>query len=206
MSELSLHTQVEQAIADKKLGEPFFPDNFLELGSPEAIHMALSRLTSQGEIIRLAKGIYIKPQVDELLGQVLPSLEEIAGAIAEKEKVIIRPTGAYALNKLGLSTQVPTKLVYLTNGSKRQIRIGKGMLTFKPTTPKKLAAKNELVFLAIQALTELGEEKTTDKVKTILTEKLRTVPPAIIREEAKFAPQHVHKTLLTIVNQLVHSI
>lgn len=204
MAEISLHNRLEQLITTKKPGEIIFPADFLELGSPEAVHMALSRLTDQKKLVRLAKGIYVKPRLDELLGTVLPTLEEIAQAIAEKEHVIIRPTGAYALNKLGLSTQVPTKVVFLTNGSRRQIRIGKGILTFKPTTPRNLAAKNELVFLAIQSLIELGEQKTSDKVRSILKEKLQTVPPAVIREDAKFAPQHACKTLLAIANQLAH--
>lgn len=206
MRETSLHTRLEQLIASQKPGEIIFPADFLELGSPEANLMALSRLTDQNKIVRLAKGIYVKPRIDEQLGPVLPSLEEIAHAIAEKEHVIIRPTGSYALNKLGLSTQVPTKVVFLTNGSRRQIRIGKGILTFKPTTPKNLAAKNELVFLAIQSLIELGEQKTTDKVKAILKDKLQAVPPIAIREDAKFAPQHASKTLLRIANELAHSI
>lgn len=206
MQEISLHTRLEQLITSQKPGEIIFPADFLELGSPEAIHMALSRLTDQKKVARLAKGIYVKPRIDEHLGPVLPSLEEIAHAIAEKEHVIIRPTGAYALNKLGLSTQVPTKVVFLTNGSRRQIRVGKGILTFKPTTPKNLAAKNELVFLAIQSLIELGEQKTTDKVKAILKDKLQAVSPVVIREDAKFAPQHACKTLLTIANELGHSL
>lgn len=206
MSEISLHTRLENLIREKKPGEIIFPADFLELGSPEAIHMALSRIHDQKLVIRLAKGIYVKPRIDAHLGPILPSLEEIALAIAEKEHVIIRPTGAYALNKLGLSTQVPTKVVFLTNGSRRQIRIGKGVLAFKPTTPKNLAAKNELVFLAIQSLIELGEQKTSDKVKAILKEKLQGVPPVIIREDAKFAPQHACKTLLTIANELAHSL
>ncbi len=206
MPEKSLHKRLENLITKKNAGEIIFPIDFLELGSPEAVHMALSRVADQKLITRLAKGIYVKPRMDEQLGAVLPSLEEIAHALAKKEHVIIRPTGAYALNKMGLSTQVPTKVVFLTNGSKRQIRIGKGILTFKPTTPKNLAAKNELVFLAIQSLIELGEKKTSDKVKAILKDKLRSVSPEIIREDAKFAPQHACKTLLTIANELAQTL
>lgn len=205
MPETSLHTRLKKLIIEKPPGEIIFPADFLEFGSPEGVHMALSRVTDQKLITRLAKGIYVKPRIDEYLGTVLPSLEEIAHAIAEKEHVIIRPTGAYALNKLGLSTQVPTKVVFLTNGSRRQIRIGKGVLTFKPTTPRNLGAKNEIVFLAIQSLIELGEQNTTEKVKAILKDKLKVVPLVVIREESKFAPHHVRKTLLTIANELTHS-
>ncbi|HET6994868.1 MAG TPA: DUF6088 family protein [Chitinophagaceae bacterium] len=202
--EQSLHSRLEREIDRKQPGKILFPTDFLELGNPEAIHMAFSRLAEQEIVIRLGKGIYAKPKMDPILGAVLPSLEDIAGAIAKKEKVIIRPTGTYALNKLGLSTQVPTKVVFLTNGSRRRIQIGRGTITFKPTTPKNLAAENEIVFLAIQSLIALGEQGTNDKVKEVLTEKLRQVPPGQIREDARYAPQFASKILLDIANKLVH--
>jgi hypothetical protein len=204
ITEKSIHRRLEQEIASKEPGKVLFPADFLELGSPEAIHMALSRLADQKILTRLGKGIYVKQKREPLLGQVLPSLDDIAQAIAAKEQVKIRPTGSYALNKLGLSTQVPTKVIFLTNGSRRRIHIGRGTITFKPTTPKNLAAKSEIVFLAIQSLIELGQTGTTDKVKQILTEKLRLVPPAVIREDARYAPQFACKTLLEIANKLAH--
>jgi Family of unknown function (DUF6088) len=204
ISETSLHSRIEQEIDRYKPGKILFPADFLELGSPEAILMTLSRLTDQKILTRLGKGIYLKPKEDPLLGPVLPSFEDIAQAIATKEQVIIRPTGSYALNKLGLSTQVPMKVVFLTNGSRRRIRVGKAIITFKPTTPKNLAAKNEIVFLSIQSLIELGEKNTTEKVKLALTNILGHVPPSIIREDARNAPQFVCKVLLDIANKLAH--
>lgn len=202
ITESSLHGRIQQVIAHKEAGKILFPSDFLELGSPEGIHMALSRLADQETLTRLANGIYVKPKMDPTLGPILPSLEEIAQAIAVKEQVIIRPTGSYALNKLGLSTQVPMKVVFLTNGSRRRIRVGKGTINFKPTTPKNLAAKNEIVYLAIQSLIELGQSGTTEKVKFLLTEKLRQVPAHIIREDARHAPQFACKVLLDIANKL----
>lgn len=203
-SETSTHSRIEQEIDRYKPGKILFPADFLELGSPEAIHMTLSRLADQKVLTRLGKGIYLKPKEDPLLGPVLPSIEDIAHAIATKEQVIIRPTGSYALNKLGLSTQVPMKVVFLTNGSRRRIRVGKAIITFKPTTPKNLAAKNEIVFLSIQSLIELGEKNTTEKVKLAITNILGHVPPSIIREDARSAPQFACKVLLDIANKLVH--
>lgn len=119
--------------------------------------MALSRLSKEGCIERASKGVYFAPKSDPLLGALHPSLEEIAKAIADKEQIKIRPTGAYALNKLGLSTQVPMKVVYLTNGHPRKFKMGKGSITFRQTTPKVMSVENDLIFLAIQALQELGK-------------------------------------------------
>jgi len=198
----SLHKQIEGRIQDTKPGVVLFPSEFLELGTADAIHKTFSRLVRQGKIMRLAKGIYLKPKNDPLLGLIQPSLEEIAHQIAEREKVIIRPTGAYALNKLGISTQVPTKVVFLTNGSRRMIRVGKATINFKPTTPKKLAAENETVFLAIQALLALGEKGTTERVISTLTERLRPISPDTIRADARTATQHVAQTLIHIASNL----
>jgi len=161
----------------------------------------LIALFNQGVPIKNG-GIYLKPKIDPQLGQLYPSLEEIARKIAEKEKVVIRPTGSYALNKLGISTQVPTKVVFLTNGSPRTIRIGKGTITFKSTTPKKLAAKSDTVFLAIQALIELGEKGTTHKIIESLCAILQKDGPAAIREDARSAPNHVTRTIYLIADKI----
>ncbi|MFY9463712.1 MAG: DUF6088 family protein [Sediminibacterium sp.] len=105
-----IQTQIKEEITGKE-GQLFFPEDFIHLGSPEAIHMALSRLAKEKELTRLAKGIYLRPKVHPSHGSVTPSIEKIAAAIAKKDKIIIRPTGSYALNKLGRSTQVPMKVV-----------------------------------------------------------------------------------------------
>lgn len=204
MAEHSIHNQLESEIKQLPPGKLLFPADFLEMGSSTALLMAFSRMAREKQLTRLAKGIYMKPQDDPYVGKLLPSLDQIAKAIAEKERVIIRPTGSHALNILGLSTQVPTKVVYLTNGSRRQVRVGRGIITFKPTTPKNLAAANHLVYLAIQALIELGPPKTNQRVINILTEKLRQIRPSVIKEDARFAPQFAHQTLLTIANKLSH--
>jgi hypothetical protein len=107
-----------------------------------------------------------------LFGAIYPAAEEVAEAIAKKEKVRIKPAGAYALHRLGLTTQVPTKLVYITDGENRQIKIGKTTISFKATTPKKMALEGQLSSLVILALDELNAKnidiETEKKIKTIL--------------------------------------
>lgn len=185
-----------------KAGKIIFPEDYLHLGSPEAVHMALSRLVKEKELLRLGKGIYIRQKVDPVIGPIYPSIEDIAQAIAKKEHVVIRPTGAYALNKLGISTQVPMKVVFLTDGQSRSIKIGKGRLTFKRVRPKLLAAKNELVYLAIQALDALG--KQDEKTQALTFEKIRNVLEKVPRKEiladAKYAPQRVTRLLYYLIS------
>src|SRR5690606_37973264 len=113
---------------------------------------------------RLGAGIYLWPKVDKELGMLYPSMETVAMELAKKEKLKLLPTGSYSLNKLGLSTQIPTNIVYLTDGEGRQLKVGKNTITFKPTTPKKLAAKGKYSSLVIQALSELGKNNIDNKI------------------------------------------
>jgi len=197
---------VTRAIADRvkeaKPGTVFFPGDFLELGSPEAIHTTLSRLVEAEQLLRIAKGIYLKPQIDPELGLIKPSLEQLARIIAERDKVVIRPTGAYALNRLGLSTQVPMRVVFLTNGNPKHIKVGKGTLVFQKTTPKQLAVKQEVIFLAIQALITLKVQAEDPEVIRQLTEVLAQQQPTDIREAAKLAPQRVARILYGIAENI----
>lgn len=134
----------------------FFPDDFSREGSSEAIRKALECLTDKGHIVRIAQGIYVRPKESKYIGAVIPSVEEIAEAIAKRDKIRTVPTAMYALNALGLSTQIPMKIVLLTDGSPREIKIGKRTITFKKTTPTNLLAKGKISRLVIQALKEIG--------------------------------------------------
>lgn len=189
-------------IEEAKPGTVFFPGDAVEFGSPEAIHTTFSRLVDAHKLLRLAKGIYLKPKIDAELGPLKPSLEELAQLIAEREKVVIRPTGAYALNRLGLSTQIPTKVVYLTNGNPKKIKVGRSTLVFKKTTPKQLAVKQENIFLAIQALIALEDQKNDPAVIQRLTEILTQERLTDIRQAAKLAPQRVAQVLYQIANNI----
>jgi uncharacterized protein DUF6088 len=194
----SLGNQILELIRHIKQGQVLFASDYVYLANAEAVNMAFSRLAKTDQLKRLGKGIYIYPQHDPELGVLYPSLEKIAEAIAKKEKVRIRPTGAYALNRLGISTQVPMKVIYLTDGNSRNIKVGKGTLAFKHTTPKKLATEGQITFLAIQALLELGKESIDEKVIKRLTEVLQKEGPEIVIKDAKLAPGWVAKILYSI--------
>jgi hypothetical protein len=115
-------------------------------------------LVEAGEIDRVSPGIFVRPQMDKIIGKITPKIEDIAGAIARRDKAKIIPTGAYALNRLGLSTQVPMKIVYLTDGSARNIKVGSYTISFVRTSPKNVAAIGKISRLAIQALKSIGRE------------------------------------------------
>jgi predicted transcriptional regulator of viral defense system len=144
----------------------FFTESFQFLGTAIAARKALQRLVDAGELERVAIGIYVRPIIDTVIGKVSTSIEAIAKAIARRDRASNVPTGVYALKRLGLSTQVPLKVVFLTNGTPREIKVGNASITFKKTTPKNVAAVGEISRLAIQALLTIGKEQVTpDEIK-----------------------------------------
>ena len=160
--------------------------------------MSLTRLNKEGVIDRLGHGIYLMPKTDPVFGKISPAPEDIAYAIAKKEKIQIKPAGAYALHKLGLTTQVPTKLVYLTSGTAKEIKIGKTLIKFKSTTPKKLAMKGKYSSLIVQAIEELGVENIDSKTEIKIKELLLKEDPTILKEDLQLAPAKINDYLIKL--------
>lgn len=195
-------TVVEKEVAKKlkvqQKGKIVFADDFLNLGSPESINKALSRLKEKSFLVRLAHGIYLYPKKDKDLGVLFPPAEEIAIAISKRDKARIIPTGVQALNKLGLSTQIPLKAVFLTDGAGRSIKIGKRTITFKKTSPKNLLAKGEISSLVIQALKSIGQNKLEVGVLEKLQNTLKKEKKETILHDAKLAPAWINKILMSV--------
>ena len=121
------------------------------------INKALFRLERNKILIRLSHGIYLYPTIDKELGVMLPSPETIAKAIAKRDNARILPTGNHAMNLLGLSSQVPMNVVYLTDGSPRKISIGKRKITFQKTSPRNFIYKGKIIPLSVAALKTIGK-------------------------------------------------
>ena len=183
---------IEQKVFNKmkraKPGTLFFIEQFSELAEQAAIRKALQRLKENEKIVRVALGIYAIPKESELVGKIIPGAEEVIAAIAKKDQFRIVPTGIQAQHLLGLSTQVPMKLVYLTDGAPRTIHIGKQTINLKKTIPKNLIAKGEISGLVIQALKTIGKDKLEEKIETIILEQLKNEKPENILHDSKLAP------------------
>lgn len=139
----------------------FFRNDFPQY-HPESVGRILTDLTEEGELIRIASGIYIKPRMSRF-GPVMPSIEHIVKAISIRDKAQILSSGETALNALGLSTQVPMSYSFLTTGSARKLSIGKRQVTLKRGVPRNFAYKTQLIGLIVQALRCLGEPNVTSK-------------------------------------------
>jgi len=168
---ISVEDKISNTIKYRKRGSIFFSTDFVSKGSLPSVNKALSQLTKRGEIVRLAPGIYCRPEIDEVfgLGVIYPGLDEIAEAIATRDGARIVPTGTYAQNRLGLSTQIPMNAVFLTDGSPRRIKVynGKGIL-FKRAAPKIFKFKSPLAMMLTLALKDIGENSLThDQIDTV---------------------------------------
>jgi len=176
-------------------GWVFTSKDLMEFGSEEAIHVTLHRLKERGEIDRVAHGIYYLPKQNELLGKMPPDVRSVAKALADKYEIRIQPSGAYAANLLGLSEQVPAKVVFLTDGENKKIKIGKLELIFKKTTPKNMALAGKISGLVVQALKYLGQEHIDDKKINIIKKKLKDSDKKILKEDARLAPVWIRKII-----------
>jgi DNA-directed RNA polymerase subunit K/omega len=192
---LSIENQIEKLINTKRKGSLILPDDFIDYGSSEAIRKALDRLEDKKIIIRVAHGIYVQPKISQLIGPLTPSAEEIAEAIAKRDRIRTIPTGSYALNALGLSTQVPMKIVLLTDGSPREIKVGKRTIKFKRTTPKNLMAKGKISRLVIQALKEIGNGKVKIEEEQKILELLKKENEKDLKHDIALAPVWIQKIM-----------
>lgn len=195
------HTHIEQKISRKKEGHLIFPSDFRGTGTDSAIKKALSRLAEKGMIKRLAHGIYYVPKTDPVLGELRPGADDVVKMIAQKEKIRIKPAGAYALHKLGLTTQVPTRLVYITDGHPRQFMLGKLQIKFKPTTSKRLLRKGKISSLVIQALEEIGTKSIDEETGSKLRHLLLQENPRILKQDLELAPVKVNNYILKLLKE-----
>jgi len=188
----SIDYKILKSINSRGHGAVFVPTDFLNLGNRQAVDVVLHRLVRKGTIRRLARGIYDFPEEHPKLGKLQPSPEKIAEALVGRDCTRIQPTGAYAANILGLSEQVPAKVVFLTDGPSRTVKIGATTLQLRRTTPKNMAMAGRLSGLLVQALRELGKNNvTTERIKH-----LKQILPMDKRQELlkdiRLVPEWMH--------------
>lgn len=187
----SIDDKVIAKIKKAKRGSLFFTEDFLIYGSAKAVAKVLERLEGKNDLTRVARGIYARLETHPTIGILTPSTENIAKAIAKRDKARIMPTGILALNALGLSTQVPMNVVYLTDGAARKIDLGKRKILFKKTAPKNLAAIGKISSLAIQALKVIGKDNIKETEKQIILKHLYQEEPYRLEHDIRLAPEWI---------------
>lgn len=156
--------KVQQYVQKTPRGKPFTTATLMRYGARAAVDQALSRLTTAGIIVRLTRGVYVRPEISKYVGQTLPAPIKVAEAIAKKTNEIIQISGAEAARQLGLSTQVSAQPIFLTTGQSRRFKLGSLEVTLKHVSRKKIPFPESKVGLAILALWYLGKKLTTAEV------------------------------------------
>lgn len=166
----------------------FTARHFLDLGSRDAIDQALSRHCRAGTLRKVARGLYEVPRTHPKLGRLAASSDAIAEALKGRDAIRLQPAGAYAANILGLSDQVPVKLVFLTDGPTRRVKVGNREITLKRTTPRNMATAGRTSGIVIQALRWLGHRHVDEKVISRLRRNLKPEDRATLVKDAHLAP------------------
>jgi len=194
-------SKIENEIKRRRRSKIYFAEDFTSFGTSEAIKKSLLRFEKSGMLIRLARGIYLYPSIDKKLGLgvLYPSVETIAKEIARRDKARIVPTGIYALNVLGLSTQIPANIIFLTDGAQRKIKVYNQLITFKHVVPKNLAYKSEAFMLVVSALKEIGEHSVSDNDMNTLRKALSHETKENISGDLNLAPAWIQKLIRQII-------
>lgn len=196
MDHVTTTDKIKNYIKTKGEGWVFTAKDLLELGSEEAIHVTLHRLNEKGDIKRISHGIYYWPESNEMFGILPPDVNLVAQSLADKYRIRIQPSGAYAANLLGLSEQVPAKVVFLTDGDNKKIEIGKMEITFKKTTPKNMAMAGRISGLVVQALKYMGKEHIDQKKINKIKKNLSSEDKITLKEDADLAPMWVRNIIM----------
>lgn len=196
---ISIEELLKKRIIERGHGWCFTSINFLDLGNDASVRKALSLLQKEKFIRRLAQGVYDYPKTHDLLGMIPPDLNEVAKAIAEKNGVLILPAGAHAANLVGLTTQVPGRVIFLTEGPSRKVKIGSQKIIFKKTTKKIMSSAQTREGLLIQALKYLGKDHMDKTVRSQVLKFLKDSSVDKIRENMKYAPAWIRTLVYEIM-------
>lgn len=200
----TLSRQLAQRIARLVRKEParvFTPADFLDLGTPHAVGMALSRMVRSGTLRRVARGLYDVPRSHLLLGELSPSIDAVVQAVARRDGVVVQPLDVEATNLLGLSEQVVAKPVYETNGPSRKLWVGEQEIEFKHRSPRRVTAAAESSNLVFAALRGLGKAHVTLERVAHLRQMLPTKQRAQLLKDLPLAPVWMHPYLRHIAAQ-----
>ena len=194
----SIDSDIRSRIVGHGRGWVFTPKHFQNLGSSSAIDSTLRRLRAEGGIRQLARGLYDYPAQDPQLGLLTPTADSIARALVVRDAIRLQPSGAYAANQLGLSEQVPSRIVFLTDGPARKVKIGKREIILQHTIPRNMATAGRKSGTLIQALRYLGQVQIDERVLGILRRHVTEGDRAALRKDLLHAPAWIADLLLPL--------
>ncbi len=194
----SIDGKIFARIVGSRRGYVFTPSDFLDLGSRSAVDTALTRGVRDDRIRKLARGLYDHPRLGVDGAPLLPTTDAVARALVGREGIRLQPSGAHAANMLGLSDQVPVRIVFLTDGRGRTVTVGQRRIVLQHATPRHMATAGRKSGTIIQALRWLGKQNVDNKVMRLL----RRQVIASDRKDLLLATRHAPAWISTILREL----
>ncbi len=179
----------------------FHTGRFLDLDTRTAVDKALSRLVAAGCLRRLGRGLYHQPRPHPVLGEILPPVESVVQALADRDHVRLQPFGGYAANLLRLSEQVPARIVFLTDGKPRKINYGRQVIELRRASPRMMAAAGRTTGLVIAGLRYVGKANITPERVAHLRKLLSPADRRRLLEDIALAPVWMHPHFRDIASQ-----
>ena len=202
----NIQARISKLIACSKEGTVFIFSDFADITIPSSIRVVFARLEKLGILRKVLPGLYERPRYSKLLAEyVAPDYLEVAHALARKHGWRIAPSGATALNQLRLSTQVPSKYEFVSDGPYKEYTCGRTSLKFKHTANKELAGLSEFSCMVIQSLKALGEHGITDHTIRHLSTTLSEEEKWILLSEAKHTTSWVYEIIKKIAGKMLYN-
>ncbi|VWL85772.1 DUF6088 family protein [Oceanivirga miroungae] len=194
--------QIINRIDNLSTNKVFISNDFFDIASYETIRSTLNRLVEDKKIRRIMNGIYYKPKYIELIGEYeAPSINEVANALSRKYNWTIAPSGNAALNLLGLSTQVPSKWTYISDGRYANFKFGNITLEFKHSNNGDISKMPTFTAMVIQAIKSIGKDKITDRQVDFLRKKISNKEKKALIEYGKSTSIWVYQLLKRICEE-----
>jgi hypothetical protein len=189
---------VAKRIAQRTRSTPgwvFTPFDFLDLGSPQSVGMALTRMIRSNEVRRLARGLYDVPRTHPVLGKLVPTADDIAHALARRDGATVQPAGAMAANLLSLSEQVQARAVYQTDGPSRMVKVGALVVQLQRRSTRQIRSHSPMSSLVFAALRSLGKANVSRARVAHLTRTLSAADRTQLLRDLPLAPAWMHPHL-----------
>ena len=181
----------------------FCPADFADLGDEAAVWTALHREAKRKVIRRLAQGLYDFPRSHRKLGLLAPDPDAVVSALARRRGGKVQPSGAFAANLLGLSEQVPARIVYLTEGLDKRVKIGGREIVLKQMTPRTMATSGRISGTVIQALRFIGNGRVTAQHVGLLRKRMTAADRQCLLKDKRHAPAWMRPFLAEIAGESV---
>ena len=183
----------------------FTINDIIDLGSYDNLRKILERMTKSGIFRRLIRGVYEIPKYNKTFNMIAPpSIDEMAKALARNFNWHIYPSGNYALNILGISTQIPSKYIYISSGPNRKYDYEGNIIFFKHATLKETNSFSYITNIVIQAFKELGKDNITDEIIKLIRQKFSSEQINLICEEAKKTTIWIYQNILRLKEVNIH--